>query len=737
MSYEFWGRNNPFLRQLMEIAERRHLGRKFTYLIIFLAALSGVATYYIFSTAGFGQLNTTSLILVLNLDLVIFLILALIIVRKIAKVWMARKSGQVAAKLHTRFVILSSLLTITPAIVMTIFSALMFNMGLQKWFSDRVSIALEESTKVAEAYLAEHQKVIVASVHNMARDLAQEYYMLEKDPDLFKQALDLHAETRNLDEALVFNGIPEVIARSKLSFALEFQVLSPQELEDAAHEVVIKTTSRGDRVRALVKISPTIDAYLLVGRIVDSVVSKRIAEVKSAVSNYHALERDQGRVQLYFMLMFMAVALLLLLTAVWVALIFAGRIARPIGDLISASERVRKGDLSVRVTPSNDEDEIAYLMRSYNRMTAQLDEQQQNLVTANKLIDMRRRFIEEVLEGVTSGVISLDHRHVIQVINVMASDMLVGEGKETVGLNIKEVFPELMDALLKLNSEHRKVSEQLKIPRRGALHTLRVSVVLVGDDPEQQTYIITFDEITELLSAQRKAAWADVARRIAHEIRNPLTPIQLSAERLNRKYLKQIKEDPEKFESCVDTIIRQVANIGDMVTEFSNFARLPDPKLNREDLLKLIRQHIDQYRPNEPDIKFEFKTGGMKSYLFNCDGAQISQVLTNLFQNAIDSLHEYCQDEDDKQGKISVVFEKNESNSFTLLIKDNGAGFPVDDRESLTEPYITKKEKGTGLGLAIVKKIVEDHGGVLTLEDAARGGAIVKMKFFVDEKKKR
>ena len=730
MSYEFWGRHNRFLRSFTEFANRRRLGRLFTYFMIFLAATSGIATYYIFSTAGFEKLDSTSLILILNLDLVVFLILALIIIRKISKVWMARKSGQVAAKLHTRFVILSSLLTITPAIVMTIFSALMFNMGLQKWFSDRVSTALEESTKVAESYLEEPKKVIVASVYNMARDLAQEFPDLEKDTKAFSQALDLHAETRNLDEALVFNGTPEVIAKSKLSFALEFEILSLQDLEQATRDVVIKTTDRGDRVRALVKIAPNIDAYLLVGRIVDPVVSKRISEVKSAVSNYHDLEKDQGRVQLYFMLMFMVVALLLLLTAIWVALIFAGRIARPIGDLINASEKVRQGDLSVRVTPSDDEDEIAYLMRSYNRMTAQLDEQQQNLVTANKLIDLRRRFIEEVLEGVTSGVLSLDHHHIVQVVNKMAVKMLSrGQGEKLVERPIQDVFPELMDSLLTLDSENRKVSEQLKIPRQGALHTLRVSIVLVGDEVEQQVYIITFDEITALLSAQRKAAWADVARRIAHEIRNPLTPIQLSAERLNRKYLKQITEDKEKFEGCVETIIRQVTNIGDMVTEFSNFARLPDPKLKTEDLIKLMRQQVEQQREAEPTIKFEFKASGVKTYDFNCDGAQISQVLTNLLQNAIDSLHEYYKG--DHNGKITVVFEENESNSFSLLIKDNGAGFPKEDRDSLTEPYITKKEKGTGLGLAIVKKIVEDHGGVLTLEDAVRGGAIVRMKFFV------
>lgn len=734
MSYEFWGRNNKALNTLLSFIERHHLGRLITYFIIFLAFAAGVATYYIFSTSGFERLNSTSLILMLNLDLVVFLMLALIIVRKIAKVWMARKSGQVAAKLHTRFVILSSLLTITPAIVMTIFSALMFNMGLQKWFSERVSTALEESTKVAESYLEEHKKVIVASVYNMARDLAQEYPLLKNNPEMFNQALDLHAETRNLDEALVFNDVPDVIARSKLSFALEFEVLSLQEIEQASREVVIKTTARGDRVRALVRIAPNIDAYLLVGRIVDPLVSKRIAEVQSAVSNYHALEKDQGRVQLYFMLMFMAIALLLLLTAVWVALIFAGRIARPIGDLITASEQVRQGDLSVRVNPSDDDDEIAYLMRAYNRMTAQLEEQQKNLVAANNVIDLRRRFIEEVLEGVTSGVLSIDHHHVVHVVNAMATKMLSRTGESLVGKHIKDIFPELMDSLQRLGDDNRKVSEQLKIPRHGALHSLRVSIVLVGGaNKEQQTYIITFDEITALLSAQRKAAWADVARRIAHEIRNPLTPIQLSAERLSRKYGPQITDDPEKFQSCVETIVRQVSNIGDMVTEFSNFARLPDPKLASEDLIKLLQQTIDQYKESEPEFKFELKTGGIKSFVFTCDAAQITQVLTNLLQNAIDALHEFYDGQPPEKGtgKISVVFEENESNSFTLLIKDNGNGFPAEDRDSLTEPYITKKEKGTGLGLAIVKKIVEDHGGVLTLEDGKRGGAVVRMKFFV------
>ncbi len=733
MSYEFWGRDKAFLRAFTDFSTKNRLGRKFTYFVIFLAFCSAVATYYTFSISGFENSDSTSLILMLNIDLIVFLVLALIIARKIAKVWAARRSGRVAAKLHTRFVVLSSLLTITPAIVMTIFSALMFNMGLQKWFSDRISTALEESTKVAEAYLDEHKKVIVASVYNMARDIAQDYDKLSKNPSKFNRVLNRHAETRNLDEALVFNSVPEVIARTKLSFSLEFEVLSLGELEQAAHGVVIKTTDRGDRVRALVKISPGIEGYLLVGRIVDPTVTKRILEVKNAVSNYHQLEKEQGRVHLYFMLMFMAVALMLLLAAIWVALIFAGRIAKPIGDLIDASERVRLGDLSVRVTPSSDEDEIAYLMRSYNRMTAQLDEQQKNLVSANDMIDTRRRFIEEVLEGVTSGVLSLDGRFVIQVANKTAALMLSPKNKELVGHKVDTVFPEVLEMLDEVFLQKTiKLSRTLKIPRAGTLHALRVTLVSMTDDNNNQNgFIITFDEITELLSAQRKAAWADVARRIAHEIRNPLTPIQLSAERLNRKYLKQITKDADKFESCVETIIRQVANIGDMVKEFSNFARMPDPKLKSENLIKLLQQNLEQRIELAPYITFKFKSNGVRELLFNCDGAQISQVLTNLLQNAQDAVVEKFGKK--KGGHICLGFEQSDISHFSITIEDNGPGFPEKERDQLTEPYITKKQHGTGLGLAIVKKIVEDHGGVLFLEDSKMGGAAIRLKFYMEK----
>lgn len=733
MSYGFWARESQLFKNFNAFVKRFHIGRKVTIALIFLAFVCGIATYYAFTQSGFGTLNSTSLLLLLNVDLIILLSLGLIIAKHLAKLWLARRTGQTAAKLHTRFVVLFSLLTITPAIVMTVFSVFIFNLGLQKWFSDHIRTSLAESTKVAEAYLEEHKKVISASVYTMARDIAQEFRFLEQNPELFNQALDLHAEARNLDEALVFNAVPEieVIARSKLSFALEFEVVSLLELERAQSGVVIKTNDRGDRVRALIRISPNIDAYLLVGRIVDPAVSKRIADVKNAVSNYYDLEREQNKVQLYFMLMFMAVALLLLLTAIWVALIFANRIATPIGDLISTAEKVGQGDLSARVTPSSDEDEIASLMYAFNKMTAQLDEQKGKLIEANRFIDYRRRFIEDVLEGVTSGIISLDSNQGVQVMNLAAAQLLDIPVSEAVGKKLARVFPEVKDLLTELKEQGSHTTGQIKILRKGALHTLLVRIVSEQEEGQSQGHIITFSDITELMSAQRKAAWADMARRIAHEIRNPLTPIQLSAEHLNRKYLKQITHEPEKFQSCVETIIRQVSHLGDMVREFSAFARLPEPKMKKEDLIKLIDQHVDQYQLANPQIVFETSTQDIKTFPFMCDAAQISQVFSNLFQNSIDSINEYFSKEEKdikKRGKISISLEI-ENTSFSVIVKDNGTGFPQGDRDALTEPYVTKKKKGTGLGLAIVKKIIEDHGGTLTLENASRRGALVKMTF--------
>lgn len=723
---EFTIESNHFARSFRVWTKQVSRERTFTFLLTLVACGAGIATYITFSHTDFWASDSKTLLSILNIDLAILLLLALMITRSLTKVWSARKTGQAGAKLHTRFVVLFSLLTLTPAITVTVFSGFFFNMGIQTWFNARVKTALKESPKIAEAYLAEHKKVVEASVSNMARDIASEFQFLAQNQGLFNTALDVHAEARNLDEALIFDSMRELIARTKLSFALEFEIFVIEELELARNKVVFLPNAKGDRMRAFTKI-PNIDAYLLVGRIIDPAVSKRIQEVESAVSNYHALDHQRKTVQLYFFLLFFAVSLLLLLIAIWVALIFASRIARPISALINAAEKVSQGELTAHVNESLGQDEISLLLRAFNRMTGQLREQKEELLRANRVIDSRRQFIEDVLAGVSAGVIGLNEKQIVQIMNDPARELL-GIDEPMIGKELLRVFPEAITLLNDFPGDDTFVQDQILIRRRGFMRTLLVRSVKEIVNNEVKGFIVTFDDITALLQAQRKAAWADVARRIAHEIRNPLTPIQLSAEQLHRKYRAQITQDRDKFESCVETIIRQVSHIGDMVKEFSNFARMPELKMKNENIIKLMRQCVDQEKHAHPEIQFEFTTD-LKSFSFVCDGAQMNQVMTNVLQNAVDAIKERLKSEtsNDFVGMIQVGIENTEK-SFTIIIEDNGIGFPKETREMLTEPYVTKKEKGTGLGLAIVKKIVEDHEGSLHLEDAPFG-AMVKMIF--------
>lgn len=705
-------------------AKDARLSRKLTLALIIAALCLGFATYNSFYHTDLWGSNPKALLVLLNVDFIVLLLLAAVIARRLTKLWGEHKTGQASAKLHSRFVMMFSLFTITPTIILTIFSGFFFNMGLQTWFGDRIKTALEESTTVAQAYLAEHQKVIGASVYSMAQDIGHDYHELVQNQQLFNEALDIHVEARNLDEAIVFDSVPEVVARSKLSFALEFEVVTPRELETAKSEVVIHTSNKEDRVRALYKL-PNADAYLLVGRLVDPAVAKRIRDVESTVSHYHELEQHRGRVELYFFLMYIAVTLLLLMTAIWVALSFATRIVRPIVDLISAAEEVRSGNLDVQVNDALGKDEIGILMKSFNRMTTQLREQKQKLLQANEEIDTRRKFIEDVLEGVSAGVISVNQQGIVQIMNTSAAEFL-GLRSLGIGKKLKDIFAEVVDLLKMADASNGYIQSQLPIQRRLKSNVLLVRVVREGETG----FIITFDDITELVQAQRKAAWADVAKRIAHEIRNPLTPIQLSAERLKRKYASQITEEPEKFNSCVDTIIRQVTHLGDMVKEFSHFSRMPEPKMVDCDWALLLKQSVELEKHAHKDIDFMF-TSNVSTLNNLCDAGQMGQVMTNLLQNSIDSIKEKKKSNDlkDFQGKIIVELEKGRK-SFSIIITDNGLGFPQDNREMLAEPYVTKKEKGTGLGLAIVKKIIEDHGGTLSLLDNPKTqGASVSLKF--------
>ncbi len=435
--------------------------------------------------------------------------------------------------------------------------------------------------------------------------------------------------------------------------------------------------------------------------------------------------------------MFALVALLLLLAASWVGLLLADRLARPISALISVAERVREGDLSIRVSPVGAVDELATLSRAFNRMTAQLESQRSDLIDANQQLDDRRRFTEAVLGGVSAGVIGLDPVGNVNLPNRSASRLLALNLDDAIGQPLQDLLPEFGPLIAEAQRRPWRENED-QIVVQGAddqRRTLLARIAAESAGGEVAGFVVTFDDVTELLSAQRKAAWADIARRIAHEIKNPLTPIQLSAERLKRKYLSQITNDPETFERMTETIVRQVGDIGRMVDEFSAFARMPTPVMQRESMGDLVSGAVDLQRAGRTDITFVM-TPPPEPVLVTCDSRQIRQALTNLLQNAVDAIEGRRQDLGDAgaegwSGRVEVTLERQGA-QVSVAVSDNGRGLPETDRDRLTEPYVTTREKGTGLGLAIVKKIMEDHRGSVELRDRPGGGAVVSLLFEAD-----
>ena len=459
-----------------------------------------------------------------------------------------------------------------------------------------------------------------------------------------------------------------------------------------------------------------------------------IEQTERAVAQYRRLEQSREGILITFVMIFGLVALLLLLAAVWIGLTFATQITRPISTLIAAAERVRHGDLSIRVKSDASVGEIGTLNRAFNRMTTQLEQQQVTLIEANRSLDDRRRFTEAVLSGVSAGVIGLDAHGLINLPNRSASDLLGVNLDEANGAPLAEVAPEMAGLLTTaMERPDRQWQAELRLVRDGQSRALVARIVAERQEGAVVGYVVTFDDVTALVSAERKAAWADVARRIAHEIKNPLTPIQLASERLRRRYLKQIKSDPETFATLTETIVRHVEDIGRMVDEFSSFARMPRPDLKLEDVNELVEQAVFLERNRYPDIEIVADLPPDTTPLV-CDARQISQALVNVLKNAAEAIiaREQKGNEPLPPGRIEVtVAHRTEAgiDQVVLVVEDNGKGLPKENRDRLTEPYVTTRTRGTGLGLAIVKKIMEDHQAELVLTDRDGGGARVMLIF--------
>lgn len=720
------------------------IGRLGAFGLAALALGAGAATYAtLFRTEEPLQSVAELPPMLIIFDVLVLVLLVVVIVARVWRIWRAQRAGKAGAALHMRLASLFAAAAVVPALLVASFSTLFFDLRLEGWFSERAQQAVAESVAVAESLISEHRATIRADALAMAQDLNRVAASVQDNRNLLNRVVSAQAGARGLSEAIVFDRSGAILAQTSLSSTgLADQVpLAAIDEADRGDVVMLSDTSNtlspstltglpDDKSAALILLDGYLgvyQVYLYVGRFVEPRVAAQVQRARQAAEDYERLAAQRFGFELTFFLMFVVVTVLLMLAAVWLALTFSTRISRRLGGVVVAAERVREGDLAARVVNTGEDDEIETLGRTFNRMARQIENQQAELQLANRTVDERRRFMETVLAGVTAGVIGLDTRGFIDVPNRSASRLLDLSQSDLVGRHLDEAVPEMADLLRDAIDRPSRLAEgEISISRDGMSKTFFVRVGAERRNSEVLGYVVTFDDITDLVSAQRMAVWADVARRIAHEIRNPLTPIQLSAERLKRKYLKQITTDPEIFVQCTDTIVRQVGDIGRMIEEFSAFARMPAPVFQPEDLTDLIRQSAFAAEVANPDIDYQLDLEPLESPL-TCDRRQVAQVLTNVLKNASEAIS--GRETATEAGRIRVTL-KCHNDVAVIAVTDNGIGLPETARDRLTEPYVTTRDKGTGLGLAIVRKIMEEHSGVLQIGDAPDGkGAEVRLCF--------
>ena len=689
---------------------------------------------YAMLTGGAAPANGVSpsmvtLLLVANLLPVMTLVV--LIARRVAILLANRRRGLAGAQLHVRMVALFAGIAAVPTVLVVIFASLLFQFGVQFWFSDRVKTVLDGSNQVAQAYVEENRQRVADDIMAMATDVNNYARDFGLGSDLFIKGLQFQVAARNLSEAVVFSraadGKIAAIASSGIGSETLAARMKDVDLARARVGAATVVAKGSDRIEAVIAIDPAAGRYIYISRKVDPAVLARADRAAGALDEYRSLIERSKTMQLRFNLVLMGVSLLTLAVAIWFALWLANRLVAPIARLALAAERVGSGDLDARVPVRGSPDEIGTLARAFNRMTSQLKTQQNALIGANEQLDERRQFTEAVLSGVSAGVMSISAKGVIRVANRSAAALLELPESALSGQPLSIAVPDL--ATLLDEARHSGVaSGQVRIARGTETQTL--SVRIAGGTGTDGGYVLTFDDISAQLADQRRAAWADVARRIAHEIKNPLTPIQLAAERLQRKYGRQIADDPETFAILTGTIVRQVGDLRRMVDEFSDFARLPKPMFAPESLDAVVRQALVLQEVAFPTIAFSV-TGSAPEPLV-CDRQQLARALTNLIKNAGESVtaridRDMAQGSPTRQGMIEISIVETQDAAI-VTVTDNGIGLPVESRERLTEPYVTTRARGTGLGLAIVKKIVEDHGGTLELGDTPGGGAFARAR---------
>ncbi|WP_336971478.1 ATP-binding protein [Sphingobium aromaticiconvertens] len=692
-----------------------------------LVLLLGVAglTYWLLSGQGksYSLLTPPIVALLLVANLVPAIALLVLLGRRVAKRRAAQSAIGSDGQLHVRLVAMFSIIASVPMLLVVIFASLLFQYGVQFWFSDSARGMLQNATDLARGYYEQNLREVGDETLTMAGDLRDYLSQSEVSSPRFAEGYIYQVVTRKLNRSAIIEVGKDGVARTAATVDPDSrpaaEMLSSDVVKrlEAGENVVVD--AKPNQIEAVTLLYPERRIYLYATRDSNSSAFSNVERARKALGDYDLFAAQSRQLQLRFNIALFVGSLLLVGIAVYIALAVADWMVRPVNELVDAARRITAGDLSARVTHQPARDEIGTLASAFNRMTQRLEAQTGALVAANSQLDNRRAFIEAILSGVTAGVLSVDQAGVVALLNSSASAILVAEGDDPVGRPLFSISPELAGMI-----ESGEVAGIVQVRAQGDLRTLAVKV-----SKDVAGHVLTFDDITQQLSDQRRAAWSDVARRIAHEIKNPLTPIQLAAERLQRRYGEEITSDKATFTRLTGTIVRQVGDLRRIVDEFSSFARMPKPVFRREAVLDIARHSLFLHEVAHPDIRFAFDAQREVGELV-CDRRQMGQALTNIVKNAVEAIETKPPPEDGgSRGHIGMTVARD-GDGLLIMVRDDGIGLPP-ERERMLEPYVTTRAKGTGLGLAIVQKIVEEHMGEIRFDDAEGGGATVTLRFDV------
>ena len=709
-------KTRPWRLPLLGMEQNRAL-RVLGFGVVFASVLMSTMSFLILSgTTGIEPSPVVWTIIWIVTGILVLLVIALVVTEAVLLL-QARMQRAPGAGLQLRMVAMFAFVAAVPAALVAVVATIALNQGLDQWFSDRTRAMVESSRLVARSYMLEHAQVLRDDIIWVATELEQAHNTFESDPQRFERILTALAVTRSLPFTSLLDGNGNEIMRAQISAGGAYP-RPPPGVTDGVVEGIPTQIAPGSTqfIGSIVKLRGYDETFLFVVRPVDAEVLQYMRLTDENITEYRQYASNRLVFQITFAIMYVGLAVVLLLAALWIGIALANRFVDPIRNLMIASRRVSSGDLDVQVPVQEGRGDLRDLSNGFNRMTQQLKTQREELLKANEVNEKRRQFTEAVVEGVSAGIIGLDPFGAVTLVNARACEMLDKSEIELMGERMEAILPEIAPTMEKARSARRgQVRDQIQLGNETDRRIYQVQLTREGSITESKGYVLTFDDITDLESAQRTSAWADVARRIAHEIKNPLTPIQLSAERLRRRYGNKLEDDREVFDKCINTIVRQVGDIGRMVDEFSAFARMPESAPEMADLSDTVRQAVflESVRLPEVNIVTLLPDDAIHAWF---DNRLVSQVLTNLIKNAVEAFEGIPLSED-WQPTISVEAHIEGKNA-RVSVSDNGKGWPGDNRQRLLEPYMTTREKGTGLGLAIVARIIEQHGGIVELIDA-------------------